>query len=338
MPVPTVRLASGLVVSAQGYGAMSVAPVYGRVDLDEALATLHHAVDLGITFIDTADVYGDGTSERIVGTLLAERRDEVQLATKFGLIGAVGDRGTANRRINGRPEYAKRAIDESLGRLGVDHVDLYYLHRVDPEVPIEDTVGALAELVQAGKVRHIGLSEATGDELRRAHAVHPIAAIQSEWSIVSRDVERHVVPTAAELGIGFVPYSPVSRGLLTDAFEPDQVKENDLRTRFPRFDADALPANLAVREEVRTIAQEADATIAQIALAWLDAKGREFGLPSVSIPGTRYASRVTENAGALDVALTAQQIARLDRLAEQVAGPRAADPTWVSLGREGSTD
>ncbi|MCD2143148.1 MULTISPECIES: aldo/keto reductase [Rhodococcus] len=334
MPVPTVQLAPGLVVSAQGYGAMSVAPAYGEVNLDEALATLHHAVDLGITFIDTADVYGDGTSEKVVGTLLADRRDEVQLATKFGLVGAVGGTGTANRRINGRPEYAKQAIDESLGRLGVDHVDLYYLHRVDPDVPVEDTVGALAELVQAGKVRHIGLSEATGDELRRAHAVHPIAVIQSEWSIVSRDVERHVVPTAAELGIGFVPYSPVSRGLLTDAFDPGQVAENDLRKRFPRFDADALPTNLSVREEVRAVAKEADATIAQIALAWLDAKGREFGLPSVSIPGTRYANRVTENAGALDVTLTDEQVARLDRLAGKVAGPRAADPTWVSLGRE----
>lgn len=334
MPVRTVELAPGLTVSAQGYGAMSVGPAYGPADLDEALATLHHAVDLGVTFIDTANVYGDGVSEQVVGKLLAERGDEVQVATKFGLTGSIGTTGTANRRINGRPEYAKQAIDESLARLGVDHVDLYYLHRVDPEVPVEDTVGALAELVQAGKIRHIGLSEATGEELRRAHAVHPIAAIQSEWSIVSRDVERHVVPTAAELGIGFVPYSPVSRGLLTDAFDPAQIGEQDLRRRFPRFDADALPTNLSVREEVRAVGQEAGATIAQVALAWLDAKGREYGLPSVSIPGTRYADRVTENAGALDVTLTDEQIARLDRLADRIAGPRAADPQWVSLGRE----
>ncbi len=230
MPVPTVALAPGLTVSAQGYGAMSVSPAYGPVDLDEALATLHRAVDLGITFVDTADVYGDGTSERVVGKLLKDRGDEVQVATKFGLVGALG---TGNRGIDGRPEYAKRAIDESLSRLGVDSVDLYYLHRVDPTVPIEDTVGALAELVQAGKIRHIGLSEATGDELRRAHAVHPIAAIQSEWSIVSRDVEKNVVPTAAELGIGFVPYSPVSRGLLTDDFDAGQIGDRDLRRRFP---------------------------------------------------------------------------------------------------------
>ncbi|MDV2478269.1 aldo/keto reductase [Rhodococcus zopfii] len=337
MPVPTVELAPGLTVSAQGYGAMSVAPVYGGTDPGEALATLHHAVDLGVTFIDTANVYGDGLSETVVGKLLKDRRDEVQLATKFGLIGALGGSNAAgprNRRINGRPEYARQAIDESLQRLGVESVDLYYLHRVDPEVPIEETVGALAELVRAGKVRNIGLSEATGDELRRAHAVHPIAAIQSEWSIVSRDVEKHVVPTAAELAIGFVPYSPVSRGLLTDAFDATQVEEKDLRRRFPRFAEDALPGNLKVRGEVRAVADELDATIAQVALAWLDDKARTFGLPSVSIPGTRFAERVTENVGALDVTLDREQVGRLDALADLVVGPRAADPTWVSLGRE----
>jgi aryl-alcohol dehydrogenase-like predicted oxidoreductase len=332
MPVPTVRLALGLTVSAQGYGAMSVSPAYGVADLDEALATLHHAVDLGITFIDTANVYGDGVSETIVGKLLADRRDEVQLATKFGLVGAVG--GSGNRRINGRPEYAKQCIDESLSRLGVDSVDLYYLHRVDPEVPIEESVGALADLVRAGKVRHIGLSEATGDELRRAHAVHPIAAVQSEWSIVSRDVEKNVVPTAAELGIGFVPYSPVSRGLLTDAFDPAQIGEKDLRRRFPRFADDALPENLSLRAAVQAVGREVGATAAQVALAWLDAKAREFGVVSVSIPGTRYAARVHENAGALGVTLTEEQVARLDALAARVVGPRAADPQWVSLGRE----
>ncbi|NME81420.1 aldo/keto reductase [Rhodococcus sp. 105337] len=334
MSVPIVELAPGLNVSAQGYGAMSVSPAYGPIDPDEALATLHHAVDLGVTFVDTANVYGNGTSETVVGKLLQSRRDEVQIATKFGLVGAIGSAGTGNRRIDGRPEYAKQAIDESLARLGVDSVDLYYLHRVDPEVPIEETVGALAELVLAGKVRHIGLSEATGDEIRRAHAVHPIAAVQSEWSLVSRDVERHVVPTAAELGIGFVPYSPVSRGLLTDSFDPEQLGEGDLRRRFPRFASGALPGNLTVRDEVRAVADEAGVTVAQVALAWLDAKGREFGLPSVSIPGTRYAARVAENVGALDVTLTPDQIARLDLLADKVAGPRSADPQWVSLGRE----
>ncbi|HET8993925.1 MAG TPA: aldo/keto reductase [Rhodococcus sp. (in: high G+C Gram-positive bacteria)] len=331
MTVPAVELAPGLTVSAQGYGAMSVAPVYGPVDPGEALATLHHAVDIGVTFIDTANIYGNGLSEQVVGKVLSERRDEVQLATKFGLI---GNPTNGNRGINGRPDYVHEAIDESLQRLGVDVVDLYYLHRVDPEVPIEETVGAMAELVEAGKVRHLGLSEATGDELRRAHAVHPIAAIQSEWSIISRDVERNVVPTAAELGIGFVPFSPVSRGLLTDAFDPGRMGDGDLRHRFPRFGADALPANLEVRARVRAVADEADATVAQVALAWLDAKARAFGLPSVSIPGTRFAARVTENAGAVDVTLSDEQVARLDALAGEVVGERASDPTWVSLGRE----
>lgn len=331
MTVPAVELAPGLTVSAQGYGAMSVAPVYGKVDPEDALATLHHAVDIGVTFIDTANIYGNGLSEQVVGKLLGTRRTEVQLATKFGL---VGNPATGNRGINGRPDYVHEAIDESLQRLGVDVVDLYYLHRVDPEVPIEETVGAMAELVGAGKVRHLGLSEATGDELRRAHAVHPIAAIQSEWSIVSRDVERNVVPTAAELGIGFVPFSPVSRGLLTDAFDPRQIGDGDLRHRFPRFDADALPKNLELRAKVRAVADEAGATVAQVALAWLDAEARAFGLPSVSIPGTRFAARVTENAGAVGVVLSEEQLGRLDALAGEVVGERASDPTWVSLGRE----
>ena len=329
--IPTVQLSEGLTVSAQGYGAMSVAPVYGPVDPAEALATLHHAIDIGVTFIDTANVYGDGASEIAVGTVLKERRDEVQLATKFGLVGNIAN---GRRSINGKPEYVGQALDESLGRLGVDTVDLYYLHRVDPEVPIEDTVGAIAEQVKAGKVRHIGLSEATGDELRRASRVHPIAAIQSEWSIWSRDVEKHVVPAAAELGIGFVPYSPVGRGFLTGTYDPAVLGDKDLRRRFPRFGDDALPSNLKVLDVVREVAAELDATPAQVSLAWLDAKGREFGLPSVSIPGTRFAARVTENAGALALTLTEGQIARLDLLADLTVGERTADPTWVSLGRE----
>ncbi|WP_043825312.1 aldo/keto reductase [Rhodococcus opacus] len=329
--IPTVQLSEGLTVSAQGYGAMSVAPVYGPVDPAEALATLHHAIDIGVTFIDTANVYGDGASEIAVGTVLKERRDEVQLATKFGLVGNIAN---GRRSINGKPEYVGQALDESLSRLGVDTVDLYYLHRVDPEVPIEDTVGAIAEQVKAGKVRHIGLSEATGDELRRASRVHPIAAIQSEWSIWSRDVEKHVVPAAAELGIGFVPYSPVGRGFLTGTYDPAVLGDKDLRRRFPRFGDDALPSNLKVLDVVREVAAELDATPAQVSLAWLDAKGREFGLPSVSIPGTRFAARVTENAGALALTLTEGQIARLDLLADLTVGERTADPTWVSLGRE----
>ncbi|WP_068274585.1 aldo/keto reductase [Aldersonia kunmingensis] len=331
MTVPTTALAPDLVVSAQGYGAMSVAPAYGPADPAEALATLHHSIDIGVTFIDTANVYGEGSSEFAVGEVLRTRRDEVQLATKFGLVGniAAGQRG-----IDGRPEHVAGFLDASLERLGVDHVDLYYLHRVDPNVPIEETVAAIAEQVTAGKVRHIGLSEATGDELRRAHAVHPIAAIQSEWSVWSRDVERFVVPTAAELGIGFVPYSPVGRGFLTGTFDPSQIGENDLRRRFPRFAPDALPGNAKVLAVIEDIAAETEGTPAQVALAWLYAKGREFSLPVVPIPGTRYAARVTENAGGVNLDLTADQVGRLDELASITVGARTADPTWVSLGRE----
>ncbi|QNG20364.1 aldo/keto reductase [Rhodococcus triatomae] len=329
--VDTVPLGDGLVVSAQGYGAMSVAPVYGPVDPAEALATLHHSLDIGVTFLDTANVYGQGASERAVGEILKTRRDEVQLATKFGLVGNIA---TGRRGIDGSPSHVATYLDESLERLGVDSVDLYYLHRVDPNVPVEDTVGAIAELVQAGKVRHIGLSEATGDELRRAHAVHPIAAIQSEWSIWSRDVENHVVPAAAELGIGFVPYSPVGRGYLAGSYDPAALGESDLRHRFPRFAPDAIPANAKVLEIVRTVAAEAGATPAQVSLAWLYEKGRQLGLPVVPIPGTRFAERVAENARAVDVALTPEQIARLDELADLTVGHRSADPSWVSFGRE----
>ena len=331
MPVSTVTLAEGLTVSAQGYGAMSVAPVYGPVDPAEALATLHHAVDIEITFIDTANIYGDGASERAVGKLLEGRRDEVQLATKFGLVGGMS---AGQRGINGDPAYVAQALEESLGRLGVDHVDLYYLHRVDPSVPIEDTVGAMAEQVKAGKIRHIGLSEATGDELRRAYAVHPISAIQSEWNISSRDVENKVVPAAAELGVGFVPFSPVGRGFLAGSFDPSEWGENDLRRRFPRFTDSALATNQKVLDVVRDVGVESGATPAQVSLAWLDAKGRHYGLPSVSIPGTRFAARVSENAGALDIVLTEDQIARLDALAAITEGERSADLNWISQGRE----
>lgn len=331
MAVSAVTLAEGLTVSAQGYGAMSVASVYGAVDPAQALATLHHAVDIGITFIDTANVYGDGASERAVGQVLADRRDEVQLATKFGLVGATS---AGQRGINGDPAYVSQALEESLGRLGVDHVDLYYLHRVDPTVPIEETVGAMAAQVKAGKVRHIGLSEAAADELRRAYAVHPIAAIQSEWSLWSRDVENKVVPAAAELGVGFVPFAPVGRGFLAGSFDAASLGENDLRRRFPRFADAALVVNQKVLDVVREVGAELGATPAQVSLAWLDAKGRHYGLPSVSIPGTRYAARVSENAAALDIELTQDQIARLDGLAAITEGYRSADLSWISQGRE----
>lgn len=310
---------------------MSLSDSYGPVDDDAAYATLEHAVDAGVTFVDTANIYGRGRSETIISRLLRTRREEVQLASKVGIApgGRVGERGTRGDRA-----HIREQIELSLGRLGTDHLDLYYLHRVDPTVPIEDSTGALAELVTEGKVRHIGLSEATGDELRRAHAVHPIAAIQSEWSIVSRDVEAHVIPAARELGIGVVPYSPLSRQWLTGRFDPSTVGEGDARHKFPRFTPEALAANAPLLEEVRAVAIAAELTPAQVALAWLDAKGRELGVTVVSIPGTRFADRVDENIGAVGAVLHADLVARLDTIAARVHGQRSFDPLWVSLGRE----
>ena len=326
-----IELGDGLRVPRQGYGAMSLTDVYGPVGDDEALATLTHAVDAGATFVDTANIYGEGRSERIISRLLRTRRDEIQLATKVGITpgGSIGRRGPRGDRA-----HILEQIDLSLGRLGTDAVDLYYLHRVDPTVPIEESVSALADLVTAGKVRHIGLSEATGDELRRASAIHPIAAVQSEWSIVSRDVERHVVPAARELGIGFVPYSPLSRQWLTGRFDPADLTEGDGRPKFPRFAPEALRANGAILDEVVAVAEESSLTPAQVSLAWLYAKGEELGLPVVPIPGTRYADRVDENLAAASAVLTPAQTTRLDALADRVVGHRSFDPRWVSAGRE----
>ncbi|MGW9113764.1 aldo/keto reductase [Microbacterium sp. NPDC055683] len=326
-----VHLGDGFRVPAQGYGGMSLTDVYGPISDDEALRTLTHAVDAGATFIDTANIYGEGRSERIISRLLATRRDDVQLATKFGIVpgGRIGERS-----VRGDRAHIREQIELSLGRLGTDHVDLYYQHRVDPAVPIEDTVGALAELVQEGKVRHIGLSEPTGDELRRAAAVHPIAAVQSEWSIVSRDVEAHVVPAARELGVGFVPYSPLSRQWLTGAFDAAALGAGDGRPKFPRFAPEALVANAPVLAEVLAIAADAGLTAAQLSLAWLYDKGETLGLPVVPIPGTRYASRVDENLAAIGVALDREIVARLDGIAARITAHRSFDPLWVSDGRE----
>jgi len=310
---------------------MSLSDSYGRVEDDDAYATLVHAVDAGATFVDTANVYGAGRSEKTISRLLRTRRDEVQLASKVGIApgGKVGERATRGDR-----EHIREQIDLSLERLGTDHLDLYYLHRVDPAVPIEDSVGALAELVAEGKVRHIGLSEATGAELRRAHAVHPIAAIQSEWSIVSRDVETHVIPAARDLGIGVVPYSPLSRQWLTGLYDSSAITEADARTKFPRFTTEALAANAPLLDEVRAAAAEVGVTPAQLSLAWLEHKGRELGVAVASIPGTRSAARVDENLAALDVVLDAPIVERLDTIAARVHSARSFDPLWVSLGRE----
>jgi aryl-alcohol dehydrogenase-like predicted oxidoreductase len=333
--VPAVELGDQLSVSAIGFGAMALTPVYGEVDDTESLATLHRAVDLGVTFIDTANIYGGGANEKLISKLLADRRDEVTLATKFGIVGNPADRAVGQLNARGDAAYVRQSIDESLQRLQTDVVDLYYMHRRDHDVPIEETVGAMAELVAAGKVRHLGLSEVTADELRAAVAVHPIAAVQSEWSIWSRDVEQNVVPAAAELGVGFVPYSPLGRGFLTGTIRSAaDLSSTDFRRKMPRYSGDALNANLAVVEVVTAIAAQQDATPAQVALAWLRYRADALSIASVPIPGTRRATRVEENLGSLDVVLTPDQLDTLDAAAASVTGHRFTDLSWVSAGRE----
>ncbi|MGW9415692.1 aldo/keto reductase [Arthrobacter cupressi] len=327
----TVQLGDGLTVSPLGFGGMALTGVYGDIDPAQPLKTLHHAVDAGITFIDTADVYGQGSNEELIAQLLKERRSEVQLATKFGILGNVR---TGYTEVRGDAAYVKQAAEASLRRLGTDTIDLYYMHRRDLRVPIVETVEAMAELVREGKVRHLGLSEVTAEELREASAVHPIAAVQSEWSIWSRDVERNVVRAAKELGTGFVPYSPLGRGFLTGTVNASDLGEGDFRHRIPRFADGALDANQAVVSAVRSVAAELDATPAQVALAWLFAQGRRLDLPVVPIPGTRRPERLDENLGALSLELRAAQLHVLDGAASAVVGSRSADPNWVSQGRE----
>jgi aryl-alcohol dehydrogenase-like predicted oxidoreductase len=333
---PTTKLGDDLTVSALGFGAGALASVYGDADDAESLATLNRCLDLGVTFIDTANVYGGGGNERLMAKLLAGRRDEVTLATKFGAAGNPADRAAGRRPVRGDAAYVRQCIDDSLARLQTDVVDLYYMHRRDLTVPIQETVGAMAELVRAGKVRHLGLCEVTAGELRAAVAVHPIAAVQSEWSIWSRDVERQVVPAAAELGIGFVPYSPLGRGFLTGTIRSaaDLPSPGDFRHTLPRFADAALEANLAVVDVIRSVAGEQQATPAQVALAWLRYRGEALGVAAVPIPGTRRASRVEENLGSLSVTLTPAQLTALDAAGAAVAGNRAHDLTSVSAGRE----
>lgn len=324
-PLPPRRLGrSDLTVGALGLGCMSMTAVYGPGDADSAVATIHRAVELGVTLFDTADVYGATTNEELVGQALAPFRDRVTIATKFGIY-FDPDKGGFPRSTNGRPEYVRTACDASLQRLGVDHIDLYYQHRADPEVPIEETVGAMAELVAAGKVRHLGLSEASVDTIRRAAAVHPIAALQSEWSLWSRDIEDEIVPLCRELGIGIVPYSPLGRGMLTGTVtSTDALDPSDFRRTNPRFAPGALDQNVRLVDEVRTVAAEHDATPAQVALAWLLTRGDDI----VPIPGTKRVERLEENLGALDVKLTEDDLARLERL--QPVGDRSDDMTWVN--------
>jgi aryl-alcohol dehydrogenase-like predicted oxidoreductase len=298
---------------------MGMSFAYGTPDRGEAVATLHRALDLGVTFLDTADMYGAGANEELLATVLTDRRDEVTLATKFGIL--TGEDGYPSG-VDGSPDYVHRACDASLRRLGVDQIDLYYLHRPDPEVPIEETVGAMAELVAAGKVRHLGLSESSAETIRRAAAVHPIAAVQSEWSVFSRDIERAVLPACRELGIGVVPYSPLGRGLLTGAL-PTEFADDDFRRTLPRFQQENLERNLETVGAVREIAAAHGATPGQVALAWLLAQGGDVA----PIPGTKRVRYLEENVGALDVPLTPADLARLDAL--EPAGDRYPDMTWV---------
>ena len=312
-PIPRRRLGD-LDVSAQGLGCMGMSQSYGTADRDESLATLDRALDLGITFWDTSDVYGDGHNEELLAERLRTRRDDVQLATKFSL-----SRDAAGAMvIDGRPENVRARCEASLGRLGVDTIDLYYQHRVDPRVPIEDTVGAMAELVEAGKVAHLGLSEASADSIRRAAAVHPIAALQSEWSLWTRDLESSgVLSVAREHGIGIVPFSPLGRGFLTGAItSPTDFGDDDSRRTMPRFRGEAFDANLRLVDAVRHLAAEKGVTAGQLALAWVSAQGGDV----VPIPGTKRRRYLEENAGADAVELTDAELARL----EQIAPPGAA--------------
>lgn len=312
-------------VSPIGVGFMSFRTGAGPEDERDATAVVDAALDSGITFFDTADVYGPEHSEILLGKAISGRRDQVTVATKFG---NPLDRATnPNPRINGSPEYVRTAIEGSLRRLGVDHVDLYYLHRVDPTVPIEDTVGALAELVAAGKVRHIGLSEAGPQTIRRANAVHPIAAVQSEWSLFSRDIEGPIVPVTRELGIAIVPYSPLGRAWLTGAVRTRDDLSGQ-RVEHPRFAEENFATNLALADEVAAVAAELGVRPSQVALAWVLGRGPDV----VPIPGTRHPEFVRENAGAVRVELPAELLARLDKLADRVAGHRSARPQ--SIGTE----
>ena len=311
-----------LTVSAQGLGCMGMSEWYGATDWDESIATIHRALDLGVTFIDTADIYGAGHNEVLVGRAIAHRRNEVQLATKFGIDRSAGD---AHRVVRGEAAYVKRSCEASLTRLGVDSVDLYYLHRPPQTAEIEETVGAMAELVAEGKVRYLGLSEVTGDLLRRAHAVHPITAVQSEYSLWTRDVETNavgVIGAMRELGVGFVPYSPLGRGFLTATVDLSTLDGKDFRSRNPRFAGEAGQANLAIVDAVRSVADAKGVAPAQVALAWVYAQQERLGVPLVPIPGTKRVKWLEQNVAALDVTLTGSELAKLDPLAAQVVGAR----------------
>ena len=314
---------SGLDVSRLGLGCMGMSQSYGASNEGESIATIHRALDIGITFLDTADLYGAGANEELVGKAIRGRRDDVVLATKFGIVMEPSTYKLI--RVDGSPGYVRAAVDASLARLGVDHIDLYYQHRADPDVPIEETVGVMAELVSAGKVKYLGLSEASAETIRRAHAVHPISAVQSEWSLFSRDIEDEVLAVCRSLGIGVVPYSPLGRGLLTGTVErTDDLAENDFRRTLPRFDAENFDANLTVVERIQEVAARYDATAGQVALAWLLAQGNDVA----PIPGTKRRRYLEENHAALDLELSADDLDALSAL--KPSGARYPDMTWVN--------
>ncbi len=327
-PMPRRKLGNGgPSVSAIGLGCMGMSDAYGPADEATSIETIHRALDLGINFLDTADVYGPQKNERLVGRAIRDRRDRVVLATKFG---NVRSQDGAWVGVNGKPEYVRQACDASLQRLGVDVIDLYYQHRVDPRTPIEDTVGAMADLVRAGKVRHLGLSEAAAQTLRRAQAVHPIAALQTEYSLWTRDPEQAILPTCRELGIAFVAYSPLGRGFLTGRFQSaDDLPAGDWRRNSPRFQGENFERNLEIVRRVEDLAERKGCTPAQLALAWLLARGEDV----VPIPGSTRSERVAENAAAVQITLSQEELDSLDAVGAMVSGSRYGEAAMKAVNR-----